>query len=112
MMITLQCTCLSRWIALLLFFLHKPTLLPAGLIAILERFSFKCSIYCGGASWRELRTSFFTHLQVLAEALLGFIDHDRNGKIEGGELKVRCKSAESNGLGDAMEGGHRWAEAA
>ena len=25
---------------------------------------------------------------VLAEALLGFIDVDRNGKIEGGELKV------------------------
>lgn len=26
--------------------------------------------------------------QVLAEALLGFIDADRNGKIDGGELKV------------------------
>jgi hypothetical protein len=25
---------------------------------------------------------------ILAEALLGFIDHDRNGRIEGGELKV------------------------
>jgi hypothetical protein len=27
-------------------------------------------------------------MQVLAEALLGFIDVDRNGRIEGGELKV------------------------
>lgn len=27
------------------------------------------------------------HSQVLAEALLGFIDVDRNGRIEGGELK-------------------------
>ncbi len=26
---------------------------------------------------------------VLAEALLGFLDSDRNGKIEGKELKVR-----------------------
>lgn len=27
--------------------------------------------------------------KVLAEALFGFIDVDRNGKIDGGELKVR-----------------------
>ena len=30
----------------------------------------------------------FPFFQVLAEALLGFLDVDRNGKIEGGELKV------------------------
>lgn len=31
-----------------------------------------------------------SHPAVLAEALLGFLDTDRNGKIDGGELKVRA----------------------
>jgi len=40
----------------------------------------------GGGMQKPAR--YDMRLQVLAEALLGFIDADRNGRIEGGELKV------------------------
>lgn len=45
---------------------------------------------CAHGHWPLHSPAGRPHTQVLAEALLGFIDVDRNGKIDGGELKVRA----------------------